>query len=223
MSNKDHILSIVKAGTAAIPIVGGPIASLIGDYIPTATERSIQEALRLLGARIVELEDRIDVESMNKDQFSELFKSNYYIIVRTHQKEKLQCAVNLIANILLKDGDPDKLSYTELDHFTRCLESLSSGAVEVLTHISVMAEVDSKRYREERVFRFEFRSLHSKMSNIDADFLMGLISELNSHNFLHIDGVPSIRTENYGNYSMEFTSLGRRFVDHILATSTSSG
>ncbi|TWT74670.1 hypothetical protein Pla123a_34940 [Posidoniimonas polymericola] len=41
----DHTLAILKAGIAGIPLVGGSIASLIGDYIPTATERSREREL----------------------------------------------------------------------------------------------------------------------------------------------------------------------------------
>lgn len=41
----DHILSVLKAGTAAIPIIGGSISSLIGDYFPTSSEERKIESL----------------------------------------------------------------------------------------------------------------------------------------------------------------------------------
>ena len=130
----EHALAIIKAGLSAIPAVGGPIGSLIGDYVPTATERSINQAIELLKFKIEELGDRIDPNVVNKDQFAELFKSCYLIIVRTHQKEKLKAATALLANILLKDEDPDKMNYNELDHYARCIDSLSVGAIEAIGH-----------------------------------------------------------------------------------------
>ena len=133
-SKSDHAISVVKAGLSAIPIVGGSIASLVGDYVPNATERSTNLAIEELAQDITLLGDRIDAESINREEFAELFKSCYLIIVRTHQQKKRTAAVRLIANVLLRDGDSDKLSYTELDHFVHCLDTLSVGAIDVLAH-----------------------------------------------------------------------------------------
>ena len=35
---RDHVVNVVKASLSAIPIIGGPISSLIGDYIPKKKE-----------------------------------------------------------------------------------------------------------------------------------------------------------------------------------------
>ena len=104
----DLVLSVIKAGISAVPYVGGPIASLISDYVPLSSERSIQVAVELLTKRLEKLEGRIDPSSVNRDEFSELFKSCYLVIVRTHQKSKLNAATALIANILLQEGDEEK-------------------------------------------------------------------------------------------------------------------
>jgi len=54
-SASDHVLAIVKAGINAVPIVGGPIASLISDYLPTSTQRAVEKTLRLLGEKLSSL------------------------------------------------------------------------------------------------------------------------------------------------------------------------
>ncbi len=56
--------------------------------------------------------------------------------MRTHRKEKIKAATSLIANVLFKDGDPEKLNFTELDHFSRCLDSLSIGAIDVIANVA---------------------------------------------------------------------------------------
>jgi hypothetical protein len=217
MKKSEHTLAIIKASVTLVPGVGGAIASLIGDYVPTATQKSIEMAFGLLEERLTELEGRIDVDNVNKDEFAELFKSCYLFIVRTHQKEKLNAAVSLIVNILLKDGDQDKLSYRELDHYARCIDNLSIGAVEVLGEVyrSIDIEhIDSSRYQERR--RIEFGSLRSRIGDIDPALLMGLLQELNSLHLIHFTGVPSVRTAEYSNYPIELTRLGDRFVIHLL-------
>ena len=151
-ANSDHALAIVKAGISCVPVVGGAIASLVSDYVPTATQRSIERATDILRERIENLGDRIDVENVKKDEFSELFKSCYLLIVRTHKEEKLRAASSLLVTLLLKEGDRAKLSYRELN------------------------------------------ALH----------------------LVHLLGAPTVRTPDYGNYPIEFTELGARFVVHIL-------
>lgn len=83
----DHAISVIKAGLSAVPGVGGPIASLIGDYVPSATERSTRLAMEELRQRIDSLGDRIDPGAVNQEEFAELFKSCYLVIVRTHQQK----------------------------------------------------------------------------------------------------------------------------------------
>jgi hypothetical protein len=129
---KDHVLAIIKAGLHLVPHVGGSIASLIEDYVPSSTERSIEKAIDLLGVQLTSLEGRIDVNAVNKEDFAELFKSCYLVIVRSNREEKLHAAAALLANLLLRPDDAGKVSYEELDHLVRCLDALSIGAISVL-------------------------------------------------------------------------------------------
>ncbi|MEZ4548652.1 MAG: hypothetical protein R3B51_13465 [Thermodesulfobacteriota bacterium] len=143
-----HVFSIIKAGISAIPLFGTPIASLIGDYIPTATQRNIEKSIEYLKKEFANLGYRIDIESINRDEFSEMFKRCYQIISQTHQDMKLQAAARLLSNIFLKRRS-DKLNFTELDHFTRCLDNLSIGAIEVLGKV-VRVFLNGKSKRQVR-------------------------------------------------------------------------
>jgi hypothetical protein len=66
-----------EAGLNAVPVVGGPLASLVSDYVPTSTQRNVEKTVELLGEMLSSLEGRIDVELVDKEEFSELFKSCY--------------------------------------------------------------------------------------------------------------------------------------------------
>lgn len=213
---KDHALALVKAGVSAVPIVGGTIASLIGDYIPTATQESIDKSIGILKARLEILGNRIDTECIKKDEFSELFKTCYLIMVRTHQEKKLQGAAELIANILLKEGDSDKLSYTELDHFARCLDALSIGAIQVLGHCVDLAKKRKGTTSDNKNIRFNFTDIHRCVTHMPVDLIMGLLEELNSFHLIHLTGAPSARTPSYGNYPIEVPPIGFRFATYIL-------
>ena len=212
----DHALALIKAGVEAVPIIGGPIASLIGDYVPTATQRAIESTIQHFKQRIEVLESRIDPESINKDEFAELFKSCYLIMIRSQKEEKLVAVANLMSNILLKEGDPDKLEYTELDHFVRCLDALSIGAIKVLACVFKQARLrDKSKFGNENV-RLDFGNIHSCMNAMSPDLLMGLLEELNTYHLVHLTGAPTARTPNYANYPLELPPIGVRFSTYIL-------
>lgn len=215
-TKSEHALLLSKAGISGIPCIGGPIASLISDYVPTSTQKSVETAIELLKRKLERLEDRIDPNNVNKDEFAELFKSCYLTIVRTHQKSKLNAAAALISNILLKKGDSERLSYTELDHFVRCLDTLSIGAIEVLGHAFNISKKTTKGKLSFNSIRINFDELQNYMLDIEPSLLMGLVWELSSMNLLHFPGAPAIKTKNYGNYSFELTPLGMRFVVRLL-------
>ncbi len=207
------ILPAVKAGLNLIPIAGGAVASLL-EYIPSATERAQDEFLAALEARLGELEGRINSEFIHKDEAAELFKSTYLIVVRTHRKDKLEAAARLLSNLLLKDGDSEKLSYTELDHFVRALDALSSGALSVF---ATVYRSSKREYPQPSGYeQFTIDHLRQISGVSDSSLLLGLVRELNSWNLLELT-IPTIRTENDGNAGARLTALGSRFAATVSA------
>jgi len=65
-----------------------------------------------------------------------------------------------------------------------------------------------------------FSELKALFSDITPSLLMGLIGELDSANLLHRKGTPTITVSAYGNYPIELTPLGVRFVKYILGSDT---
>lgn len=214
MKPADHILAVVKAGVSAVPYVGGLLASLIGDYIPMSTQRNIEHTAELLRGKITSLEARLDVEAVDKDEFAELFKSCYLVIVRTHHEQKLRAATALIANLLLKSGDPDKVSYNELDHFVRCLDALSIGAINVLGaayNLRLGAQGDN-----EGNLNLEFGRIRNRLGTVDPHLLMGLIAELNTFNLMRFGRPLAISLPNFESHPVQLTPLGIRFVERFI-------
>jgi hypothetical protein len=212
MKSRDHALAVIKAAINLVPF-GGALASLIGDYMPTYRERTTEKTLVFLNDQLRLLEGRIDVEAVNKDEFSELFNSCYLIIVRTHHDEKLRAAAALLANLLLRPGDPAKVPYEELDHLVRCLDALSIGAIAVLgaTRQLRTSHPSSQTMR----IRIEFSQLRQKFPQMEASLLMSLVSELNALNLLTLD-IPPIKISEYGNYALELSPIGERFVEQFI-------
>lgn len=216
MKPSDHALIAIKAALNAVPMVGGSIASLIGDYVPLSTQRSIEQATELLQKKLISLEGRIDADAVNKDEFSELFKSCYLVVVRTTQESKLRAVSAILANLLLKPGDAEKLSYAELDHFVRCLDGLSVGAITVLAVARSLTARGNIQPDHDGNQTLSFETLSNELKTIEPSLLLGLVGELNTFNLIHIQGRPAIPTAQYGNYPLSLTPLGKRFVEWFL-------
>jgi hypothetical protein len=65
--------------------------------------------------------------STSKEVFSELFESCCMLTKRNRREEKLHAAADLMANLLLRPGDPGKVPYEESDHLVRCVDALSDA------------------------------------------------------------------------------------------------
>ncbi|MCK4639886.1 MAG: hypothetical protein KAU06_00985 [Candidatus Marinimicrobia bacterium] len=211
----EHALAIIKAGISAVPVVGGPIASLIGDYVPTATQQSIEGMIAYLVEYLERLRDRIDTVVISKDEFTDHFKSAYLCVVRTTRGEKIRAASAVIANALLKPGDPDKFSYSELDHLARAVDELSVGVIHVLGVVYDRALPAADQRQPEKSYRIDFHQIRVDLS-YEPSLLLGLLEELRAKNLVHQWALPSVREPEYGNYPFELTPLGVRFVERLL-------
>jgi hypothetical protein len=198
-------VAVVKAGLSAIPVLGGPLASLVGDYIAASTQRRIEAALEELRQRVDTLGARVDVESVDKEDFAELFKASYSQLVRSHTRSKTSASLGVLLNLLLAPGDAQKLSYDELDHFSRCIDMLSRGALQILPFIEPSRQKPMK-----------MGDLMARYPETDEALLYGLVQELTAVNLVE---QPPMRV---GSSSVKdqfviITALGQRFLSHVLA------
>ncbi|MBI1925731.1 hypothetical protein HYR99_15940 [Candidatus Poribacteria bacterium] len=219
--------SAFKAICASIPGLA-TIADLIDNHLNLATERSIKKFIVFLATRLHQLGDRIDKELISKDEFADLFKSCFLATVRTTQEEKIKGASSILANSLLREKDSEKLSYTELDHFAHSLESLSSGAIELLGityDFFKLADRKLADHKEEYFTNFShlFQAFRDAGKLGEKHLFWGLAHELESFNYLLLSSVGDNalsgmvqRTLSDMTFGVALTSLGVRFVEYLL-------
>ncbi|MBL0085153.1 MAG: hypothetical protein IPP44_00305 [Ideonella sp.] len=215
---KDHLLAATKAALNAVPVVGGSIASLIGDYVPQSTLVQVEKATHLLASRLDELESRLDIDQVDKEQFSELFKTCYLTLVRSHNEQRSRAIIELLANLLLASSDPSKLPYAELDHFARVLEHLSSGALRVFATSlrTVLGRIHTPIEEDSEPLPIAFEEIHGASPDMSAELLMGLLSELQAAELVVKFSDPALRKAGYYNHSLGITMLGLRFQRYVL-------
>ena len=66
----DHALAVSKAALNAVPIIGGSLASLLGDYVPTSRQQATEKAVELLAEKVAAIESRINPETIDREGFA---------------------------------------------------------------------------------------------------------------------------------------------------------
>jgi hypothetical protein len=153
-------------------------------------------------------------DAVDKDEFAELFKSCALVMARTHRDEKLHAAANILVNLLLKAGDPAKVSYDELDHLIRCVDALSTGAISVL---GAIRQVSVTRPLGPQQEAFQFGQLREKLQ-MDASLLRSLVSELEGLHLVRVQETPirGYAEAEYDGSHLDISPIGKRLIERFI-------
>jgi len=108
---KDHIVNVIKASLSAIPVIGGPISSLIGDYIPKKKEERLLNFMKELTIKLEEYAQNIDVKYIKTEDFAYLFEECIKGVLSNYQEQKLFCFKGIIINSLRQDLKKEQKEY----------------------------------------------------------------------------------------------------------------
>ncbi|MCJ7544895.1 MAG: hypothetical protein MUP47_10115 [Phycisphaerae bacterium] len=214
-STGDHVLATVTALVAGIPGIGGILATYMQEYIPRSTQKALAKAVDYLRTRINGIEERLDIASAGEDELADSAKSFFRSALSTSQDEKLRAAANLFGNSLLKKGDAEKLTYTEREHFSRCLDSLSIGALKVLR---AMYQLRGRRTFQDGSHAFQSQDLVNSVADADPNLVLSLAHELIPWGLASAED-PQLRYYQKGylaNQQWLLSPMGTRFVQYVL-------
>lgn len=107
----DHIVNVVKAGLSAIPVIGGPLSSLIGDYIPKKKEERLLNFVKELTIKLEEYAQSINAEYVKTEEFAYLFEECMKGVLSNYQEQKLLCFKGIIVNSLRHDLKKEQKEY----------------------------------------------------------------------------------------------------------------
>jgi hypothetical protein len=128
---------------------------------------------------------------------------------RNRREEKLHAAANLLANLLLRPGNPAKVPYEELDHLVRCVDALSIGAIAVLGAAGQIGK------RTGPPGSFNFPELKNSFRKFEQSFLMSLVSELRNFNLVDIHG-GAIQLQDFSHVQLRLTPIEQRLVERFI-------
>jgi len=124
----DHTLAILKAAVSAIPVAGGPVASLLSDYLPNEVEHRKTRLLTQLDKDLKILEGKYNAETLTRAEFLTIFFKSFKKAMETHREEIIDAYRAIILNSLI-DSTPDQ---DEIALFIGITERLSPIHVKLL-------------------------------------------------------------------------------------------
>jgi len=100
---RDHVVNVIKATVSGIPVVGGPVASLMSDYIPNSRVERLEQFAKDLADDMTRVHDKLNVDYVRTDEYAFLVTRVFEDVARDYQEDKLRAYRNILVNGLRFD------------------------------------------------------------------------------------------------------------------------
>jgi hypothetical protein len=130
----------IKALTSAVPILGGPISTIIGDIQSMRKEKRFLELINGLQEDLHGFPDRVNAEFVSKEDFLDIFEQTARKIVMTRQGAKRTAFRHILSNAILSSD----VSYDEVEEFLSLVERFREEHIFLLSILR-----DPVKYDEE--------------------------------------------------------------------------
>lgn len=103
--SRDMLTLVISVGSAAVPVVGGPVAEVLNRYVKANYETALEEFRREVATRLNSLTNDADLrERLAAPEFTEMFLRTVRIAESTSQQEKRAWLANAVVNCLRADA-----------------------------------------------------------------------------------------------------------------------
>lgn len=200
---RDHALVVSMAGLQAVPVVGGIIATFIGDYVPRAKQRRLVSFVRDLGRAFEEERDRIHTEFVKTKDFARMVEDVLDRVQTVRYEEKVRYWASLLAGV----AAIDRPNPTDRERMVQTLDDVRSEHLRLLHVIATTTEA-----RPGLSIGGVSDTLSWKMPDVSNDEARHLWAELARTGV--VQGYPSatMTREGAGNLTVRLTPYGREFV-----------
>lgn len=122
-----NLRAIGAAAISMIPKLGGPIATLIQEYIPTTLQKRQEELLNSLSRDFKRLENRIDQNKFKSESFNLIFLKTVRLMLVEMNTEKMEAFKAIILNDAISSGED-----FEKEYFIGITDSITGNHIRLL-------------------------------------------------------------------------------------------
>jgi len=216
-TKSDHTLSALKAVASAIPYIGGPLGSLLSDYLPDSVEKRKTEFLTKLAEELDVVQDRLQGDFISKDYFISTFMQSFRRAIENHQEEKIGAFRAIIVNAAI-DQNPREDEIAIFISITDRLTPLHLKLLKILFDPQRVVDSDEPaRLRFESISMGGLSTLFEMLlANYPVDLVsiafhdlynMGLQNTERSGVTMTRSGIVAKRTTEFGDRYLNYISL----------------
>lgn len=200
---RDHALVVSMAGLQAVPVVGGVIATFIGEYVPRAKQQRLVGFVQDLGRAFEDERERIDAEFVKTRDFARMVEDVLDRVQTVRNEEKVGYWASLLAGI----AATDRPGPTDRERMIQTLDDLRPEHLRLLHVIATTSEARPGLY-----MGGVSDTLSWKMPDVSNDEARRLWSELASTGVVQDYPSGTMTREGAGNLTVRLTPYGREFV-----------
>lgn len=210
----EHIYNLFKAGLAGLPGIGGPITSLMSDYIPSRKMKRLEEFVAHTSADLRALERRVNSDTIRSDEFAYMFEQCLKGVNENYQAEKIAA----FRGILLNSAIGDSSTTEDREHMLSIINRLSVLHLKVLAIIETFPPINGPT---------KFEMVDDLLSTVGIDLpgkqefiIRGVVDDLYqaglvSENTQGEDSTSPVVGAEPKQFECELTEYGQRFIDII--------
>ncbi len=126
---KEHAKNIIVAAISGIPVIGGPLSSLLSEYLPDWKVKKILKFIADLSVEIKSLEDKIDKDYLLKEDFAYLFETVFLRVLREYRIDKIEALKTFLINACVRSDVSNDLK----EYFLSLTDRLESVHMHLLS------------------------------------------------------------------------------------------
>jgi len=178
MDKKEIIEMIGKAGLNLIPVVGGGIASILGDYLSERKEDRLKEFLTDFVNDIKERNSNIVQEYIESVEFLDVFENILADIMNTRSTQKRQ----MLKNLLVNSCTIENTSYEKTEEFQHLIDVISLTGILTLSAFYQLQYINMDN-DEDNINKI-WNKIKSETGIEDIDVLFDYVGELESRSLV---------------------------------------
>lgn len=211
----DHTLSALKAVANTIPYIGGPLGSLLSDYLPDSVEKRKTEFLTKLAQELDAVRDRLQSDFVSKEYFISTFMQSFRRALENHQKEKVEAFRAIIINTAL-DQNPKEDEIAIFISITDRLTSLHLKLLKIL--FNPQRAVDSNEAARSRFESISMGGVSTLFEMLLSEYPVDLVN-IAFHDLYNM-GLQNterggVTMSKHGIVAKRTTEFGDRYLNYI--------
>lgn len=210
----ETILNIFKATLSSVPL-GGGVASLLTDYIPSRRFRRVEAFARAVAEDLERVNAKVDEQRLQTDEFVFIFERAFKGAAEHYQQEKLDAFRGVLVNAAISQD----LAQDEKEYFLSLVTTLSVLHLRILQFLTEPRAFLAVLGIDEHQLRGGFAQMFKTvMPQTNQDVLRSAFSELYQLGLIDTDkSIFSTMTSNQGLALLvnRVTPFGKAFIEFL--------